>query len=112
MITAMEKGRKCKEDLTLNWEKGKVLSMWDPLSTPRAVLNRELGRSSNLPSLPVLRVDYPFFTISTRLPIFNISTRFGNSDFQKYFVVFLPVNVGEIYFDSAAVRCLRDCDFF
>ena len=45
----------------------------------------------DLPSLPVFRVDYPFFTTSTRLPVypfFNISTSFGNCDFQKNGCIF------------------------
>ena len=51
---------------------------------------------AGLPSLPVFQLDYPFFTTSTHLPVFYTSTRFWDSDFQKDFVVFLPVSTGEI----------------
>ena len=48
----------------------------------------------SLPSVPVIWVDYPFFTTSTHLPVFiyNISTHFVNSDFQ-----FLLLNTGKIH---------------
>ena len=42
------------------------------------------GRSSGLPSLLTFRVDYLFFTTSTRLPVFFItSTRFWDSKWRN-----------------------------
>ena len=62
----------------------------------------EHGVGSNLPSLPVCRVVYPFFTTSTRLPVFLNFYPFWEFRFQKKkskkkkIVLFLPVNIGEI----------------
>ena len=54
--------------------------------------------NSNLPSLPVCRVVYPFFTTSTRLPVFLNFYPFWEFRFQKkkskkkkvFFVCFYP----------------------
>ena len=46
--------------------------------------------------LTVFRVNYPFFTTSTHLLGFSTSTRYWDSDFQKHFAGFVPVNTCEI----------------
>ena len=70
----------------------------------RKVSRRMTGVVTNLPSLPVCRVVYLFFTTSTRLPVFFNFYPFWEFRFQKknqkkkliFCFLFLPVNIGEI----------------
>ena len=60
-------------------------------------------KGSVILSLPVSRVDYPFFLpLLPVYPFLNTSTHFRDSDFQTNFRAFSPVSTGEI----------RDCGKF
>ena len=63
---------------------------------------------AGLPSLPVFRVDYPFFTTSTRLPVLKNFYPFWEFRLPKQIVDFTGkyqhfIKVNTVYFHLAAV---------
>ena len=92
------------QPVTVWWMQTSLWRAKTPSSDMQWHVGRPVHHNTNLPSLPVCRVVYPFFTTSTRLPVFLNFYPFWEFRFQKtnpkkkkkICCLFLPVNIGEI----------------